>query len=74
MKTHTLPAGIDPVLTITQLQAAVIYSRSQLYRMIRAGSFPRPIRLGPGRVGWRQSAVADWLLERETASSVQILT
>lgn len=70
MKHRPVPTGVDPLLTISQLPAIVIYSRSQLYRMIKAGSFPRPIRLGPGRVGWRQSAVTAWLNEREAAGSL----
>ena len=59
------PAPIDPVLTLSQVRAAVSYSSSQLYRMVKAGSFPKQIRLGPGRVGWRQSTVAAWLKARE---------
>lgn len=68
MKNHTLPPDVDPVLTLAQVRAAVSYSPSSVWRMIKAGTFPRPVRLGPGRVGWRQSAVAEWLDARELQS------
>lgn len=69
MTHHPSIPPLDPVLTIAQVTASVSYSRAQLWRMIKAGSFPKPVRLGPGRVGWRQSAVAEWLDAREFHSS-----
>lgn len=36
-------------------------SKATLYRRIRAGSFPRPVRLGPRARGWREEEVRDWL-------------
>lgn len=64
MKTTPLDP-IDPVLTIEEVTAAISYSRSQIYRMVRSGAFPQPIRLGPCRIGWRRSSVASWLTARE---------
>lgn len=58
---------IDPVLTIKEVTATVLYSRSHIYRMVKAGAFPAPIRLGPARIGWRRSSVAGWLTQREGA-------
>lgn len=43
-------------------------SRATLYRMIAAGRFPAPVRLGKGAVGWRQSEVRAWLESREPAT------
>lgn len=57
---------IDPILKVGEVRAAVSYSVSQIYRMIREERFPRPLRLGPGRVGWRRSAIVGWLAERPT--------
>ncbi len=61
MNNQTSLVPIDPVLTLAQVREAVPYSSAQLWRMIKAGTFPRPLRLGPNRVGWRQSAVAGYL-------------
>ena len=70
--THQIPPPeIDRVLTLTEVRSAVSYSSSSLRRMIKAGAFPEPVRLGPGRVGWRQSLVAKWLDKREVYSADQ---
>lgn len=63
--THQLP--IDPILKIRQVEEAVGYSTSQIYRLIASGDFPDRVRLGPGRVGWRSSAIAEWLDMRPNA-------
>ena len=48
-------------------------SKSSLYALIRAHSFPSPIRLGPRTVAWVRSEVKQWAAERvltsRTASS-----
>ncbi|MGC2458727.1 MAG: AlpA family transcriptional regulator [Gallionellaceae bacterium] len=35
-------------------------SRASLYRLIKAGKFPRPVSIGTGSVRWRQSDVIAW--------------
>jgi hypothetical protein len=32
--------------------------------MVSAGTFPRPIRIGPRRVGWLASEIDAWLADR----------
>lgn len=43
-------------------------SRSTLARWRKSGHFPAPLRLGPGRVGWPETEVLEWIdnLERAT--------
>ena len=53
---------IDSVMRETQL------SKASIYRQIRAGTFPGPVRLGPRAVGWRRDAILRWLDSREPAS------
>lgn len=36
-------------------------TKSSLYRLIEAGEFIRPVRLGPNSVGWRLAAVLEWI-------------
>ncbi|MGT2506434.1 helix-turn-helix transcriptional regulator [Cupriavidus basilensis] len=36
-------------------------SDSTLDRMIRAGTFPQPIKLGPRSVAWRSADLAAWM-------------
>lgn len=44
-------------------------SISTLYRWIHNGIFPRPVQLGPHRVGWRRSDLARWAASRETSTT-----
>ncbi len=38
-------------------------SRATLYRMVKDGSFPKPVNLGKRAVGWSNLAVDQWLSE-----------
>ncbi|MGJ7513538.1 helix-turn-helix transcriptional regulator [Pseudomonas baetica] len=48
---------LDEVLHITGL------GRNTVYRRIREGTFPKQVRIGPNSVAWRQSAIAQWMLD-----------
>lgn len=50
------PAG-ECVLRKPEVLRRVGRSNTQLYRDIRSGRFPRPIRLGPQSVGWLASEI-----------------
>ena len=39
-------------------------SRSSIYKMILAGEFNRPVRVGTMAVGWRASDIAAWMESR----------
>ena len=36
-------------------------SRATIYKKVKDGSFPPPIRLGTRAVGWRMSDIVTWL-------------
>jgi prophage regulatory protein len=40
------------------------YSRMQIYRLEKAGEFPKRVRLGPNSVGWVESEVDAWIDEK----------
>jgi prophage regulatory protein len=42
-------------------------SRTTLWRMVRQGRFPRPIKISPNRVAWREYDVVDWVQARSEA-------
>lgn len=48
-------SAVDGLLPIT---------RQTLWRWVRSGKFPAPLRLGESRVGWRESDVSRWLATR----------
>lgn len=39
-------------------------SRSSIYAKMADGTFPRAIKLGARSVGWLESEITDWLIER----------
>ena len=58
----------DHLLTRTEVQARIRLGRSALYRMLRAGQFPLPLRIGPRAVRWKASEVEHWLEARPRAT------
>ena len=47
-----------------EVQKSLGVSRRTVERMVRIGSFPRPVQLAPNRVGWPVETVTTWLAER----------
>lgn len=39
-------------------------SRSQIYRLMQAGQFPKAINIGERAVAWRESEINQWMQER----------
>lgn len=57
----------DRILRPREVCRVVALSRTTLWRRVRDGQFPKPIRLGPNAVGWRRSAIDEWLDSLEAA-------
>jgi prophage regulatory protein len=53
-----------PLLTIEEVVRFTTYSKPSIYRHIRAGEFPAPLRLGKGRSAWKTADVQGWLDSR----------
>ncbi len=54
----------DNLLSWPSVRERLGLSRATCYRLQRktgAGSFPRPIRLSPRRVAWRESDITAWI-------------
>jgi len=58
----------DRILRPKEVAEMVGLSRNCLYKMIRRGSFPPFICLGPKARGQKLSRVIEWIEERELAS------
>lgn len=52
------------LLSKKQVREKVLYSPQHIQRLEDAGKFPKRIQLGPGRVGWIEAEVEDWILVR----------
>jgi prophage regulatory protein len=55
------PAPSDSILRLPAVKAATGLSRSTIYDRISKGSFPAPVSLGGGVVGWPSSVVDAWI-------------
>ena len=40
------------------------YCRSAIYEKMAAGTFPKPVKLGPRAIAWLSSEVESWMDER----------
>ncbi len=55
-------------LRLPKVKAVTGLSKSSLYELIRANSFPAPVRLGARTVAWVRSEVTQWAAERISSS------
>ena len=60
---------MEVFLTAREVSAKVSLSRTEIYRRIRAGTFPAPVTLGPQRVAWRLNQVESWMADIIKVSS-----
>ena len=52
------------LLRKTQLLEIVGISESTLDRMVKAGRFPPPLRIGKRSVAWSEAEVREWVADR----------
>ena len=57
----------DRLLTLAEVTQITRLAKPTLYRMIKAGSFPRQIHLATQRVAWLRSEVLDWVAKQVAA-------
>jgi prophage regulatory protein len=55
-------------LRLPEVKSVTGLSKSSLYALIRANSFPAPVQLGPRTVAWVRSEIKQWAEERIKAS------
>jgi prophage regulatory protein len=58
---------MNGLIRFTDVAAAVALSKTELYRRIRRGEFPQPVRIGARAVAWRESDLREWLDTRPAA-------
>lgn len=54
----------ESLLSNKSVSKAVSLSRTTIYRGVRAGTFPAPVRITERRVAWRESDVQAWIQSR----------
>ena len=59
--------GEDRLLRRRDVEARTGLSRTSIYRLMREGRFPEPLKVGPKAVRWPESEIIDWLAARPRA-------
>ena len=60
--------ALKAILRMSQLTEEVGLCRTSIENKVKAGTFPRPIKLGERAVGWLASDIDKWIEERARAS------
>lgn len=55
------------LISMARVIELISLSRTEVYRRIKAGTFPQPVPLGPFRVAFVAAEVDGWIAERLTA-------
>ena len=58
------------LMTCRDVQNRVSLGRSTVYRLVAAGQFPRPVRIGGKAVRWLAREIDDWI-EEQAASRTE---
>lgn len=53
--------SIGPLLRLSSVEAKVGLKKSEIYRRIKLGTFPQPIKLGARAVAWPADALDAWV-------------
>ena len=56
------------MLTRREVEARCGIARTTIYRLMRSGLFPEPVRVGVRGVRWPQREIEDWLAARPRAT------
>jgi prophage regulatory protein len=56
------------LLKCKEVQDTVTISRATIYRWIKEGNFPKPVRLGANMVRWKASDIEAWMMQKEVAA------
>ena len=59
---------MDRFITLTEAERLTSLRKSQLYAMMKIGTFPRSYKLTSRRRGWRESDIQGWIKSRDISS------
>jgi prophage regulatory protein len=61
---------LDRILRPREVTEFTGLSRTTIWRAVKAGTFPKPVRLTPSTIGWCQTDLAHWIAERRAAAGL----
>ena len=62
---------MDRLLTRVEVEIRCGIARTTIYRLMRAGQFPEPVRIGSRAVRWPERELEAWLADRPRATGDQ---
>ena len=65
-KPLSLPAGEHRILRRDEVETKTGFKRAHIYNLMKAGKFPKTIRLGIRAVGWDSLEIEQWIVERRS--------
>lgn len=60
----------DRLIRLPEVESATGCKKSTIYKLLKDGSFPRPVRLSARMVAWSEAAVQRWVQGRIQASGL----
>ena len=64
---------MDRLLTRAEVEAKTIMSTTSIYRLMRAGVFPGPLKIGPRAVRWGASEIDQYVESRPGAQGQAVV-
>ena len=58
----------DRLLRLSEVQTRTALGRTTIYRKMREGTFPEPLKIGARAVRWPESEIEAWLASRPRAT------
>ncbi|WEX09641.1 AlpA family transcriptional regulator [Chelativorans sp. AA-79] len=52
------------LLSLKQVMERIPLSKTEIYRRIRDGRFPRPVRIGSHRIAFAEAEIEEWFADR----------
>lgn len=63
-QTSVLPPNERRILRLEEVEAKSGFKRAHIYNLMRAGKFPKALRLGVRAVGWDSIEIDEWIADR----------
>lgn len=66
-RTEQIHCASERLIRVREVAQIIGYSVTSIWRRCKDGSFPLPVRIGPGAVAWRHSEIEAWMNSRQIA-------
>jgi prophage regulatory protein len=60
---------MDTLLSLNEVRSATSLGRTTIYLMMKAGQFPKAVRLSARRVAWKASDIQCWIARQGDSGS-----